>query len=104
MTEASATPFAIPNVVNKPWEREIWWAHEVRYAGKILVVNQGHVLSLQKHQFKKETLYLQSGRAVFHFNGRDFVMEPGQSITVSPGDIHRMEALEEATFIEVSTP
>ena len=107
MTEPSSgitPPFTLPKLVEKPWGREIWWAHEDRYAGKVLIVNRGHVLSLQKHEVKKETLYLQSGRVIFHLNGTDYTMEAGSSITVNPGDVHRMEALEDVVFLEVSTP
>jgi mannose-6-phosphate isomerase-like protein (cupin superfamily) len=100
----AGSPFAAPKVVPKPWGKEIWWAHEDRYAGKILVVNRGHVLSLQKHEIKMETLYLQSGRAIFHLNGKDFEMGPGVSVSVHPGDIHRIEALEDTVLLEVSTP
>jgi len=98
------SPFTDPKIVDKPWGREVWYAHEDRYAGKILEVTAGHVLSLQKHEVKKETLYLQSGRIRFHLNGTDHEMEAGQCITVNPGDVHRMEALEDAVFLEVSTP
>ena len=51
-----------PKIVDKPWGREIWYAHTDRYAGKVLEVDAGEVLSLQKHEVKHETLYLQSGR------------------------------------------
>jgi mannose-1-phosphate guanylyltransferase len=97
-------PFVAPTIVPKPWGKEIWWAREDRYAGKILIVNEGHVLSLQKHRVKQETLFLQSGRAVFHLNGKDHEMHPGVSVTVRPGDIHRIEALEDTVLLEVSTP
>ena len=39
-----------PKIVEKPWGREVWYAHEERYAGKILEVTKGHALSLQKHE------------------------------------------------------
>jgi mannose-6-phosphate isomerase len=105
MTRTEAQPIVRePEIVPKPWGREIWFAHEDRYAGKIIEVTQGHALSLQKHDRKMETLYLQSGRIRFHFNGADFEMVPGQCITVRPGDVHRMEALEDSVFLEVSTP
>lgn len=93
-----------PRIVPKPWGREVWYAHEDRYAGKILEVTQGHALSLQKHERKQETMYLQSGRLRYHLNGVDFVLEAGETITVRPGDVHRMEALEDAVILEVSTP
>lgn len=93
-----------PRIVPKPWGQEIWYAHEDRYAGKILEVTKGHALSLQKHERKQETMYLQSGRLLYHFNGEDFEMAPGEAITVRPGDVHRVEALEDAVILEVSTP
>lgn len=102
--DATPVPLVAPKIVPKPWGREVWFAVEDRYAGKILEVTAGHALSLQKHERKTETLYLQSGRLVFHFNGTDVEMAPGQCITVRPGDVHRMEALEDAVLLEVSTP
>ena len=98
------TPFVRPEIVPKPWGREVWYAHEARYAGKILEVTKGHALSLQKHERKQETLYLQKGRILFHLNGAEFEMTVGECITVNPGDVHRMEALEDSVFLEVSTP
>lgn len=102
--DSPAVPVAAPKIVPKPWGREIWYAHEDRYAGKVLEVTKGHALSLQKHERKKETMYLQSGRLLYHFNGVDFEMEAGQCITINPGDVHRLEALEDAVILEVSTP
>jgi mannose-6-phosphate isomerase len=97
-------PLAEPKIVEKPWGREVWYAHEERYAGKILEVREGHALSLQKHERKMETMYLFRGRLRYHLNGHDFEMTPGRSITIRPGDIHRVEALEDSTILEVSTP
>ena len=93
-----------PKVVDKPWGREIWYAHEERYAGKIIEVTKGHALSLQKHERKQETMYLQSGKLLYHLNGEDFEMSPGECITIRPGDVHRITAIEDAVVLEVSTP
>ena len=103
---SDATPQALraPKIVEKPWGREVWYAHEDRYAGKIIEVTQGHALSLQKHERKQETMYLQSGRLVYHLNGQDFEMSPGQCITIHPGDVHRITALQDSVVLEVSTP
>ena len=54
-----------PKIVEKLWGREVWYAQTDRYAGKILEVTEGHLLSLQKHVVKHETLYLLSGRMLF---------------------------------------
>lgn len=93
-----------PKIVPKPWGREIWYAHEDRYAGKVLEIDRGESLSLQKHERKQETMYLQSGRLRFRLGDEEFEMEPGECLTIRPGDVHRMEALEDAVLLEVSTP
>ncbi len=51
-----------PRRVEKPWGHEVWWACTDSYAGKLLVINAGHALSLQYHQEKDETSHLLSGR------------------------------------------
>ena len=66
MSDATAR-LTQPKIVPKPWGREVWYAHEDRYAGKILEVTRGYALSLQKHERKQETMYLQSGRILYHF-------------------------------------
>lgn len=99
-----ARPVTVPKVVPKPWGREVWYAHEERYAGKLLEVTEGHALSLQKHERKHETMYLQTGRLLYHLNGTDFEMGPGECITIRPGDVHRITALEDSVILEVSTP
>src|ERR671939_304810 len=51
--------------VEKPWGYELHWAKTDRYVGKLIHVNAGHALSLQYHNLKDETIYLQSGRLLF---------------------------------------
>lgn len=97
-------PFRKPKVVDKPWGREVWYAHEERYAGKIIEVTEGHALSLQRHERKQETMYLLRGRLTYHLNGSDHEMREGDCITIRPGDVHRVEALEDSVILEVSTP
>jgi mannose-6-phosphate isomerase len=107
MNEATSpdnVPVSAPKIVAKPWGREVWYADEAEYAGKILEVTKGHALSLQKHARKKETMYLLSGRVRYHLNGVDFEMHAGSRLTVNPGDVHRVEALEDTVILEVSTP
>lgn len=95
--------------VEKPWGEEIWWAQTSRYAGKILVVNAGHQLSLQLHRQKDETSYLLSGRLrLIEGKSEDELQEreigPGRSWRIEPGIVHSIEALENSIVIEVSTP
>lgn len=98
-----------PRRVEKPWGHEIWWAQTPQYAGKILVVEQGHALSLQLHREKDESSYLFSGRLrlVAGASEADLttqVIEAGHSWRNEPGTIHKIEALEDSVVFEVSTP
>jgi mannose-6-phosphate isomerase len=110
-------PFYIPKIVNKPWGREIWYADQNSYAGKILEVTAGARLSLQYHQIKTETLYLLSGKmrlvfkAVEHDHHQQeiteadyFLWEVGQAVHIPTATIHRFEAIEDSVLLEVSTP
>lgn len=104
-----ATAPSAPRTVEKPWGHETWFAHTDQYAGKLLVVRAGHRLSLQYHDVKDESCYLLSGRLLL-VQGSDadsleeVVLEPGVRWRNTPGTVHTIEALEEATVLEVSTP
>jgi mannose-6-phosphate isomerase len=36
--------------------------------------------------------------------GTDFELAAGACLTIRPGDVHRVEALEDSVILEVSTP
>jgi len=91
-------------VVEKPWGREIWFAHEREYAGKILEVDFGERLSLQYHKVKKESLYVFSGEVEVLLGDEKRVIKEGESFTINPGTKHRFKALTDVKLIEVSTP
>ena len=93
-----------PKIVEKPWGREVWYAHTDRYAGKVLEVSRGHILSLQKHRVKHETLYLYSGHVRLTLDGESMDWLPGTAVEIAPGTVHRLEALEDSVLLEVSTP
>jgi mannose-6-phosphate isomerase len=96
-------------IVPKPWGREHIWAETARYVGKLLYVSAGQSLSLQYHRVKDETLLLLSGEArmVLFKEGespvtRDLKINDVQH--VPPGLRHRIEAVSDSIFAEVSTP
>jgi mannose-6-phosphate isomerase len=114
-----AEPTHTPKIVEKPWGREIWYADQSAYAGKVLEVKQGRRLSLQYHERKTETLYLLSGKVLLTFRpiasgetpsaslvtaADQCVWLPGQTLHVPVSTIHRFEALEDSVLLEVSTP
>lgn len=109
--EALVLPPGQVRRVSKPWGEELWLAHTGRYAGKVLVVRKGHRLSLQYHERKHETQYVESGRIRYTLGSVDRPGEheildagPGTVVTLPPGAVHRLEALEDARIFEVSTP
>lgn len=97
-------------IVDKPWGQEIILAEaNLPYSSKILLIKQGHRLSLQNHNQKTETLTLVSGQAamVSGTNPQELksqTMEPQTGYTILPGIIHRIEALTDCQIFESSTP
>ena len=91
-------------VVGKPWGRELWLAVEGEYAGKILEVRGGCRLSLQHHVRKKESMFVLSGSVKLFVDGKDLILKEGDSVTIEPGEVHRLEALSDARVVEFSTP
>jgi len=95
--------------VDKPWGHELIWAHTDRYVGKILVIEAGKRLSLQRHLVKDETILVSSGRlrlALEDDEGTVCIEDlgPGEHRRIPTGRIHRYEAIERCTIVEVSTP
>ena len=98
-----------PRRVDKPWGHELIWAHTDRYVGKILVIETGRRLSLQRHEIKDETILVRSGRLRLFLEDDDGVVReaelgPGDHRRVPTGRVHRYEAIERCEIVEVSTP
>ena len=97
-----------PTKVDKPWGYELIWALTDDYCGKILCVRAGESLSLQYHRIKDETIYLHEGLAEIDLgNDEDHVTvlsNPGVAYRIRPGVVHRLRALQDSLFLEVSTP
>jgi mannose-6-phosphate isomerase len=96
-------------VIAKPWGKEEVIEPNDRYILKKLTTWKGHRCSLQYHNQKQETIYVLSGCLRIlsgnHQNdlqAKDFF--PGEAITLVPGIIHRMEAVEDCVYLEASTP
>ena len=105
----SPSPVNAPRRVDKPWGHELIWAVTDRYVGKILVIETGRRLSLQRHLIKDESIYVTAGRMRLYLEddeGTVCVEELGAGDTrrVPTGRIHRYEAIERCELIEVSTP
>jgi mannose-6-phosphate isomerase len=97
--------------VEKPWGHELIYALTDRYCGKVLFVRAGHSLSLQYHEVKDESWYVQSGSATLELGTagddaplRTVTLGVGDALHFTPGTIHRVTAIEDITILEVSTP
>jgi len=98
-----------PERVEKPWGYELIWANTDRYVGKILHVEAGHALSLQYHERKDETIHLLRGEMRFWAGPsveelEEVRLPEGASFHVTPGTVHRMEAVTDVDILEASTP
>lgn len=100
---------SLPRRVDKPWGHEVIWAHTDRYVGKLLHIETGRRLSLQHHEVKDEWIHVLSGRLRLTLEddaGSVVARElaPGEGAHVPVRRVHRYEAIETCTLIEVSTP
>jgi mannose-6-phosphate isomerase-like protein (cupin superfamily) len=95
--------------VEKPWGHELIWAHTDRYVGKLLVIEAGHRLSLQKHLKKDESIFVVRGKLRLVLGDEagelhEIDLGPGEHHRIPTGRIHRFIALERVELMEVSTP
>ena len=96
-------------IIEKPWGKEEVIEINDKYMMKKLTMLKGHRCSLQLHNHKKETIYVLSGQLriisgpdQYHLTGK--IYTEGESITISPGGVHRMEGVEDSIYLEASTP
>ena len=100
----------VPRRVDKPWGYELIWAHTDRYAGKILHIKAGHLLSVQYHHKKDETMHVLSGELVLRTWATEDAtpveraFTAGESVHLPATTIHQIEALVDSDVLEASTP
>lgn len=117
--------------IEKPWGHEIWLAsyyNDSKYALKEILIRAPHKSSIQFHEAKEETNYIQSGSGLLmlskdpidiqKFKDGGYGSDELSSITssleaielskgvvfhIKPGYIHRVVALTDLLMIEAST-
>ena len=98
----------LPYRVEKPWGHEVIWARTDRYVGKILHVEAGHVLSLQYHNKKDESIYVLSGEILLRLQQGETLIErrltQGEAFHIVPKVVHQFEAVVTSDLLEASTP
>lgn len=94
--------------IQKPWGYEELIECNDKYVVKKLFMKKDHSCSIQYHELKTETIIVLSGKLniyigdkIENLNKKEYLT--GEIITIKPYTIHRMEAIEDATYIETST-
>lgn len=88
---------------HRPWGSFTILADEPDHKVKRLLVKPGQRLSLQRHKHRREHWLVVSGTAMVTRNDEMFELQPGDSIDIALGDIHRVQndGKEDMVFIEV---
>lgn len=103
-------PSPFSQCYEKPWGSEWHWTPpSLPFVGKVLHINAGHRLSLQRHDDKVETWLLIRGRASVLWDDEDgnlveVELEPGRGYTCASGQRHRLIGISDSEIVEVSTP
>lgn len=108
-------PYAHP-IVEKPWgyyevmATNLTTSDGLNNKVKLLIVNPGHILSLQRHNFRSERWMILTGEATITLGKElesleEFTMYPGSTIFIDIREIHRIEnkGIEQVTILEVQT-
>jgi len=96
-------------IIAKPWGKEEIIEINSNYMVKKLTMYAGHRCSLQYHCKKKETIFVLSGvLRIYLGEKKDSLQEKlyraGDTITIEPFQVHRMEGVEDSEYLEASTP
>jgi mannose-6-phosphate isomerase-like protein (cupin superfamily) len=97
--------------IEKPWGWELHWVPADKpYMGKIIHINAGARLSLQKHDQKLESWLLLKGRAKVVWESvedgelQETELEIGNGFSCAVNQRHRLVGITDCEIIEVSTP
>jgi mannose-6-phosphate isomerase-like protein (cupin superfamily) len=94
--------------VEKPWGYEELVECNDKYVVKKLFMKKGHKCSLQYHKLKRETIMVLTGELLISIGKDKETLEtktygPGETVTILPYTVHRMEAKEDCLYSETST-
>jgi len=101
--------FCVCEVGPRDWGHEVLIAKTPQYIGKVLHMKKGTAGGLQYHREKVETFYLHEGEAVVTTDRGDGIltdihMVPGEAYHIPAGAVHKVTAVTNCVFFEVSTP
>lgn len=77
-------------VVERPWGNFRQFVSNEQVTVKVITVEPGHRLSLQKHEHRGEMWQILDVPIDITLGERQFVAQPGESVWVPRGETHRM--------------
>jgi|UniRef100_A0A6C0CW42 quercetin dioxygenase-like cupin family protein len=94
--------------IEKPWGYEELIECNDKYVVKKLFMKKGHSCSIQYHELKTETIIVLNGLLNIYIGStvdtlNEKIYSHGETVTIKPYTVHRMEAVEDCTYIETST-
>lgn len=94
--------------VEKPWGYEELVDINDKYVVKKLFMKKGHKCSIQYHELKRETIVVLTGQLYISIGSSLETLESkvytqGETVTIEPYTVHRMEAVEDCLYLETST-
>jgi mannose-6-phosphate isomerase len=98
----------IYNRADKPWGYEELVECNDKYVVKKLFMKKDHCCSIQYHELKTESILVFSGKLNIYIGSSLETLEkkeyqPGETVTIKPYTVHRMEAVEDSIYYETST-
>lgn len=76
--------------VNRPWGYFQVLDSGADYKVKLLVIQPGHRLSLQRHRWRTEHWHIARGTAEVTLHAESFTLEPGESVDIPALAWHRL--------------
>jgi len=94
--------------IDKPWGYEELIEHNSSYVVKKLFMKKGHNCSIQYHELKTETIVVLKGILNIYIGSTLETLEKkeytaGDTVTIYPYTVHRMEGVEDCLYLETST-
>ena len=87
----------------KPWGKEEIFAVNEKVSVKIINIDKGKRLSLQKHKHRGELLRVIEGTALITLGNKSKVYKKDEEVFVKSGTLHRIKALtENLKVLEIS--
>ncbi|HSF26381.1 MAG TPA: phosphomannose isomerase type II C-terminal cupin domain [Actinomycetes bacterium] len=103
-TDRGSDPREAIVVDERPWGRFEQLTHNEPTTVKIITVEAGHRLSLQRHRYRDELWTILDGPVLVEVGARAWEAEPGEKIWVPRGTTHRVAAVGgvRGRFLEIA--